>query len=88
MLQSQYQIAFSVFGEMATELETAKIRVKEDTPIFSVIEEATIPNGESKPDLEKATILWGFLGFVIGVTWILAGRLMGKARIKWKELNE
>jgi capsular polysaccharide biosynthesis protein len=84
-LNSEYQIAFSVFTELAKQLENAKIRVKEDTPIFSVIEEATVPNFKSKPNTEKTLLIWIFLGGVIGVVWVLASRFLLEARRKWAE---
>lgn len=87
MLQSIYQIAFSVYSELATELETAKIRVKEDTPIFSVVEEAMVPNFESKPKELFYLLIWGFLGGVIGFVLVLLGPVMKKARVRWGELD-
>jgi len=88
ILQSEYQIAFSVYSEMATELETARIRVKEDTPIFSVIEEVTVPNKESFPKKEMFILIWAFLGLVGSLTWVLSRRLMVKTKARWTELDE
>jgi len=85
VLLSDYQIAFSVYTELAKQLENAKIRVKEDTPIFSVIEEAVVPNSKSKPKTEMILLIWIFLGGVVGVVWVLAGRLMDEARKSWAE---
>jgi len=84
-LISEYQIAFSVYNELAKQLENAKIQVKEDTPIFSVIEEATVPNYRSKPKTEMILLIWIFLGGVVGIVWVLAGRFLGEARKKWAE---
>ncbi len=88
ILLSEYQIAFSVYSEMASELETAKIRVEEDTPMFSVVEEATIPLIESKPKKVNYLLIWGFLGGFLGLIWVLAGPLLTQARHRWKELDE
>lgn len=87
MLQSKYQIAFSVYNEFATELETAKIRVKEDTPIFSVVEEATVPIEASKPRKVMFLLIWSFLGGFVGLVWVLSGPLMSKARVRWREID-
>ncbi len=84
-LSSEYQIAFSVYTELAKQLEKAKIQVKEDTPIFSVIEEAVVPNSKSKPKTEMVVLIWIFLGGVIGVVWVLADRFLGEARKQWAE---
>ncbi|MFA5816686.1 MAG: Wzz/FepE/Etk N-terminal domain-containing protein [Bacteroidales bacterium] len=82
-LISEYQIAFSVYNELAKQLENAKIRVKEDTPIFSVIEEATVPNFKSKPKTEMILLIWIFLGGVVGLVWVLAARILKEAKKKW-----
>lgn len=84
-LSSEYQIAFSVYNELAKQLESAKIRVKEDTPIFSVIEEAVVPNYKSKPKTEMILLIWIFLGGVVGLVWVLAKRFLREARRQWAE---
>lgn len=86
-LLGDYQIAFSVYSELAKELENAKIRVKEDTPIFSIIEKVTVPNGESRPRKKMIILIWSFLGGVVGLVWVLTRRLLRKAREKWVELD-
>jgi len=72
-----------VYNELAKQLESAKIRVKEDTPIFSVIEEATVPNYKSKPKTEMILLIWIFLGGVVGFVWVLAARILKEAKKKW-----
>jgi uncharacterized protein involved in exopolysaccharide biosynthesis len=84
-LISEYQIAFSVYEELAKQLENAKIQVKEDTPIFSVIEEATVPIVKSKPKTEMILMIWIFLGGVVAIIWVLVDRFLGEARKKWAE---
>jgi len=87
-LFGEYQLAFSVYNELAKELETAKIRVEEDTPIFSIIEKVTVPSHESKPNKKMIMLVWSFLGGVIGLVIVLSRRLLGKARKRWGDLNE
>ncbi|MFA6126991.1 MAG: Wzz/FepE/Etk N-terminal domain-containing protein [Bacteroidales bacterium] len=65
-LQSEYQLAFTVYSELAKQLESAKISVKEDTPVFSIIESVIVPVNPSKPRklviLMFSFLLGGFLG--------------------------
>ena len=86
-LLSEYQIAFSVYNELAKQMENAKIRIKEDTPIFSVIEEATVPTVKSWPKTEKIMLIWIFMGGAVGFVWVLAKRFLREARKKWEEMN-
>lgn len=54
-LFSEQQLAFSVYSNLAQQLETAKIRVQEQTPCISMIEPARIP--VYKSNLSKLTLL-------------------------------
>ncbi len=48
-LQSEYDLAFSVYSALAKQLEQAKIKVQEVTPVFNVMEPVQIPLNKSKP---------------------------------------
>ena len=64
-IQSKYNISNSVFNEMAKQLEQAKMQVKKDTPVYSIIEPVTIPMKPSN-SRGKTVIVWTFLGIVLG----------------------
>ena len=65
-LQSEYQLAFTVYSELAKQLESAKISVKEDTPIFSIIESVIVPVKPSKPQKTHDTDGQRFTGMRTG----------------------
>jgi uncharacterized protein involved in exopolysaccharide biosynthesis len=75
-LQSEYQIAFSVYNELAKQKETARIKVKEETPILTIIEPIAIPNVKSKPNKMLILLMWTFLGGILGI-----GRVFLKANL-------
>lgn len=66
-LQTDYNLAFSVYSELAKQLESKKIKVKEDQPIFTIIEPVSVPNERSKPKRPMIVAIWTFLGIVIGI---------------------
>ena len=66
-LKNDYNLAYSIYSEIAKQLEQTKIQVKENTPVFTIIEPASIPLERSKPKRLSTLILWSFLGGVIGV---------------------
>lgn len=70
-LDNQYNLAFSLYSEMASQLEQAKINVKEDTPILTVIDPVTVPLKAAKP--QRAIIVAGctFFGFFVGCGIVL-----------------
>ena len=73
-LRNEMELAFNVYNQTAQQLQVAKAKVQEDTPVFTVVEAATVPLRASKPS--KAMILIGFI-FLAGVGssgWILFGK--------------
>jgi capsular polysaccharide biosynthesis protein len=65
-LSNEYNLAFSIYSEMARQREQASIKVKEDTPIFTVVKPVTLPMEKSAPRR----------GFILAVSLIL-GLLIG-----------
>lgn len=69
-LSSEYDIAYTVYNELARQLEQAKISVKESTPILTVIDPVVIPNKKSAPSRALILIGFTFLGLVASVSWV------------------
>jgi len=69
-LRGEYTIALSVYNELAKQLEQAKIQVKEDTPVFSIIQPATVPIKAAKPQKMLTVFVWFFLGLLVGIVWV------------------
>ena len=76
-MQSEYNLAFSIYTELAKQLETQKIKLKENTPVFTVINPVSVPAIKSKPKRAMIFIIWLFIGIVIGT-----GVVFGKNWIK------
>ncbi len=70
-LQAEYDVALKIFTELSTQLETQRIQVKEDTPVFTTINPVSIPVEKSKPRRALILIFWTFLGGFFGVAWII-----------------
>ena len=70
-VQQKYTVANSIYSEMAKQLEQAKMQVKKDTPVLTVIQPVTVP---SKPSNSRAKtlVMWVFLGVVLGCGIVLA----------------
>lgn len=69
-LRSEYDIAFTVYNELAKQQEQAKLAVKESTPLLTVINPVVVPHEKSAP--RRSIILVGFifLGIVVGIGWV------------------
>jgi len=84
-MQAQYNLTFSVYQELAKQLEQAKIQVKKETPVFSVIEPVTIPSDKSKPNRPLILALWIVIGTLIGVGIIFGKKYAASALNEFKK---
>jgi len=66
-IQTRYTNAFSVFQELAKQLEQAKIQVKKETPVFAFVQSVFVPSQKSKPNSLMIPIKWIMLGGIIGI---------------------
>lgn len=75
-LQNEMNLRYSVYNQVAQQLQMAKAKVQAITPVFTVVQPATVPLKAAKP--KKAMVLIGFI-FLAGVgsvAWVLFGREM------------
>lgn len=83
-LQSKFNVANTVYLEMAKQLEQAKMKVKKDTPAFSIIEPVTLPMKPSN-SRAKTLIIWVFLGVVVGCGIVLVKGYWPKLKEKFRK---
>lgn len=84
-IQTKYGIANAVFQELAKQLETAKIQVKKDTPVFTIVEPVTVPSEKSQPNRPMILMMWIFVGGIVGVGIVFGKGMMADLKIKWAE---
>ena len=82
-LQDAYNLSMSVYQGLAQQLEQAKIAVKKETPVFSVIEPVKVPIEKERPKRSMILVVSTFLGGFIGLGWIFGGLIYGKFRKEW-----
>lgn len=78
-LDNQYNLAYSIYSEMATQLEQAKIQVKETTPILTVIDPVSMPIKPSKPRKMMILVGFTFLGGVAACGYVLIASTLREA---------
>lgn len=85
-LDAEYTLAMNLYSELATQLEQAKIEVKKDTPILTVVRPVTIPYKKSKPQRLQILVVFTFLGVMAGAGLVLGlpmlANITGNDRIK------
>ena len=70
-LNAEFQIISAVVTELSKQVEQVKLQVSKDTPVFSTIKEAVIPNKRTSPKRTQLVIIFGFIGVVISTGFIL-----------------
>lgn len=69
-LQSEYDLVFSVYTELAKQLETQRLKVKQDSPLFTVLNPVTVPLLRSAPRRSLILITFILLGLILSVGFI------------------
>lgn len=73
-LQSEFNVAFEVYQQLSGQLQLARIKKNQDTPVFTVLEQVTVPNQRSSPNRGRILLLAIFAGVAAGVGRILYER--------------
>lgn len=86
-LQNEATLAFNLYNQTSQQVQVAKAKVQEQTPVYATVTPATVPIKPTSP--RKPLILVGFvfLAFVACSAWILYGQpLMEELKKKNKEV--
>ena len=70
-IESELSIAQTVVQQLASQVEQAKLQVNKDTPVFTTIKPVTVPFERSAPKRSLIVIIFGFLGIVISIGYVL-----------------
>lgn len=87
-LENEASLAFNLYNETSLQVQSAKSRVQETTPVYTEIAPATVPMRPTSP--KRGLIIGGFtfLAFVACVAWILFGTpLVNEYKAKVKEMK-
>ena len=69
-LENEMQLKFNAYSAVATQLESAKARVQEETPAFTTLQSATVPIRPSAPSKSKIVLVFLFLAFFSTTVWV------------------
>ncbi|MDE6560840.1 MAG: chain-length determining protein [Muribaculaceae bacterium] len=87
-LQNEATLAFNLYNQTAQQVQVAKAKVQENTPVYATVSPATVPIKPTSP--RKPLILVGFvfLAFVACSAWILYGKPLLEEMKKKKNEEE
>lgn len=72
ILTNDYELYFQLYSDITKQLEKAKIQVKENMPVLTVIEPVVVPTRPSQPKKLLIVLSSLFLGIFVGCGWVLA----------------
>ena len=73
-LEAEFQIINAVMIELSKQVEQSKLQVSEDTPVFSIIKEASMPVERSSPKRTRMVLIYGFIGLLASILYTLIKR--------------
>lgn len=73
-LQNEMNLAYNLYNQTAQQLQLAKAKVQENTPVYTIVQAATVPLKASKPSKLMLLVGFVFLAGVMSVGWVLFGK--------------
>ena len=70
-LKAEFQIINSVYTELSKQLEQSKLQVSRDTPVFSIVKEASMPVLRSSPKRTQMVLIFGSFGILISIVYVI-----------------
>ncbi len=83
-LNGEYTLFTGVYSELAKKLEQAKIQVKEETPVFTIIKPVSVPVEKSRPNRPLVLAISAFIGMIAGTVLVLGKDFLIQTRHKWR----
>jgi len=84
-LESEYQLQQNILMTLASEYNSNKIKLNKNTPIFSVIDEVSVPNERSEPKRSLIALIYMFTGVVLSTVYLLVKSPLAEIIKKIKE---
>nr|WP_295931005.1 Wzz/FepE/Etk N-terminal domain-containing protein [uncultured Dyadobacter sp.] len=70
-LQADFTLAQTIYSDLVSRLEQAKVRAKEEKPVFKILEPVKVPLGKSSPKRPLIGFVFGAAGAFITLLYII-----------------
>ncbi len=88
-LSNEASLAFNLYNQTAQQVQAAKAKVQETTPVYAIVTPATVPVKPTSPRKLMILIGFTFLAFVVCAAWILFGKpFVEEYKAKSREVAE
>jgi hypothetical protein len=86
-LQSEFDLASSIYSELAKQKAQAAISLNKETPTFMTLDPVKIPQGKTAPRISQYLIGGAFLGLLFSCSWILMHKPISRLLIFFRSNN-
>lgn len=73
-LQSEMNLAYQIYSNVATQMQMARAKVQEAKPVFAVVEPASVPLKSSGTSRKMIVLQWIFFAVFATAAWVLFGK--------------
>ena len=70
-MENEMQLRYNIYTQVSQQLQLAQAKVQERTPVFTVIQSASIPLKASSTPRSYIVFIYTFLGVIADVIWVL-----------------
>lgn len=82
-IEAEYNLVLGVYNDLARQLESSRLQVKRDTPIFSIIDPVSIPLQRSKPNKPLIMVVFVLLGGIFATGYISLSYFWKDLKVRW-----
>ncbi|QZT36386.1 hypothetical protein K5X82_14135 [Halosquirtibacter xylanolyticus] len=68
-LTNDFNVIFSVYTELAKQLEQANLQVKQDTPVFTILQPISVPSNKNKPRMILYILFTAIFSSMIAIVY-------------------
>jgi len=79
-LENEMELAYNVYNQVAQQLQLAKVKVQEITPIYTVIQPAIVSVNATSPNKPLILICMVFFAIILASGWILLKDVLEKSK--------
>lgn len=83
-IQSEYDIKFNVYNSLTEQLEQARLKLQQDTPVISIIQANYYPLRASNSNKVSITLTFAIIGLFISTFWVIVSKYYNRLLIKIK----
>lgn len=73
-LENEMQLKYNIYTQQMARMQTAKAKVQESTPAFTIIQSSTVPNRPSSTPRSLTVMVWIAIGVMMDALWVCWGR--------------